>query len=60
MDVITRIIRWVELNDPVYRWDIETSGGDVCAQEDTGRGVDEFKEGVGALLLLLLALSNRT
>ena len=58
MNVITGIIRWVELNDPVYRWDIETSGGNVCAKKDTRRSVDEFKEGVGALLLFLFALSS--
>lgn len=56
MDVISRIIRWVELDNPVDFWNIETSGGDVCTQQDTGWGVAEFKECVCSFLLFLFTL----
>jgi hypothetical protein len=56
VDVVTRVIRRVKLDDPVDLGDIETSRCDVCAKKDTGRGVAEFEEGVGSFLLLLLSL----
>lgn len=59
MDVIAGVIGRVELDNPVDLGDVETTGGDVRAEEYTGRGVAEFEEGVGALLLLLLALQRR-
>ena len=56
MNVVSRIIRRVELNDPIDFGNIESTSGDVGAEEDSGRGVTEFEESVGSLLLLLLAL----
>jgi hypothetical protein len=56
VDVVSRVIRRVKLDDPVDLGDIETSRCDVCAEENTGWGVAEFKEGVGSFLLLLLSL----
>jgi hypothetical protein len=60
MNVVAGIIGGVELNDPVDLGDVETAGGDVRAEEDAGGGVAELEEGVGALLLLLLALLTST
>lgn len=56
VDVVTRIIRRIELDDPVDFGNVEASSGDICAEEVACRGVAEFEEGVGTLLLLLLAL----
>ena len=56
MNVISRIVRRIELNDPVDLGDIKTSSGDVRAEEDTGWRVAELEEGVGTFLLLLLSL----
>ena len=56
MDVFAGVVRGVELDDPVDRGDVETAGRDVGAAEDALGGVAEFEKGVGALLLLLLAL----
>ena len=56
MDVIPRIVRRVELHNPVHSGNIETSRRDVRADEGAVRGVAEFEEGVGALLLFLFAV----
>lgn len=44
------------MDDPVDFGNIETSSGDICAEEDTGGGVAELEKCVCAFLLLLLAL----
>lgn len=44
------------MDDPVDFRDIESSSGDVCTEEDSGRGVAEFEESVGSFLLLLFTL----
>lgn len=58
VNVIARIIRRVELDNPVHLGNVETTSGDVRAEEDTGGCIAEFEKGVGPLLLLLLALVN--
>lgn len=59
MNIISRVIWGVELNDPVYSGNVETTGCDVCAEKDTGFGVAELEERVCTLLLLLFTLSER-
>jgi len=56
MDVVSRIIRRIELDDPVYFGDVETSSGDVGAEEGSGWSVAEFEEGGGSFLLFLFSL----
>jgi hypothetical protein len=56
MNVVSWIIRRVKLDDPIYLGDVETSRGNVRAEEMTGGRVAELEEGVGSLLLLLFAL----
>jgi hypothetical protein len=58
VNVIARIVRGVELDDPVDLGDVETAGGDVGAEKDAGGSVAKLEEGVGSLLLLLLALQR--
>lgn len=56
MNVLARIIRRVELDDPIDARDIQSTGGDVCGQQNTRLGVDELKESICPLLLFLIAL----
>lgn len=56
MNVFTRVVWRVELDDPVDLRDVETAGGNVGAAEDAVVGVAEFEKGVGSFLLLLFAL----
>ena len=56
MDVVARVVGGVVLDDPVDGGDVEAAGCDVGAEEGTLGGVAEFEEGVGAFLLLLLAV----
>lgn len=56
MNVISRVIWWVELDDPVYTGYIEATRSDVCTEEDACFCVTELEEGVCAFLLLLFAL----
>jgi hypothetical protein len=58
VDVVSGVVRRVELDDPVDFGDVEPSGGDVCAEKGSGGGVAEFEEGGGSLLLFLLALDG--
>lgn len=58
MDVITRVVWWIELHDPIYARDVEAAGSNICAEQDTRFRIDEFEECVGALLLLLLSLDE--
>ena len=59
VDIITRVIWWVELDDPVDFWDIEPTGRDVGTEQNAGWGVDVFEKGIGPLLLFLLALARQ-
>ena len=56
VDIISRIVWWVVLNDPVDSGNIKSSRCDVCAEEDSGLGVAEFQECGSTLLLLLVSL----
>ena len=56
MDVVFWVVRGVVLQDPIHGRDVQTAGGDVGAEEGACGGVDEFEEGRGAFLLLLLAV----
>ncbi|TKW56812.1 hypothetical protein CTA1_6381 [Colletotrichum tanaceti] len=71
VDVVARVIGRVDLDDPVYCGDlgggigqgkderktyIQTTGGDVSADERALLGVAKLEKGVGPLLLLLLAV----
>lgn len=59
VDVVARVIRRVELDDPVDLGDVESTRSHVRAEEDARGRVAELEEGVGALLLLLLPLRSR-
>ena len=56
VNVVSRVIRRVELDDPVDSRNIETTGSHVGTDQGSGLCVAEFEEGVGALLLLLLSV----
>lgn len=56
VDVVAGVVGGVVLDDPVDGGDVEAAGGDVGAEEGPLGGVAEFEEGVGAFLLLLLAV----
>ena len=58
VNVVSRVIRRVELDDPVDLGDIETSCRNVRTQQNTLFGIAELKEGICTLLLLLLALHD--
>ena len=60
VDVVSRIVRWVELDDPVHLGDVETACGHVGAEQDPGGSVAELEKRVGPLLLLLFPLFART
>lgn len=57
MDVLLWIIWWVVLYDPVNCRNIQPTSRHVCAQQDALVRLAEFKEGAGALGLLLLAVN---
>ena len=56
VNVVSGVIRRVELDDPVNCRNIKTTSSNVCADQGSGLRVSEFEECVGALLLLLLAV----
>ena len=56
VNVVSGVIRRVELDDPVNGGDIETTSSNVSADQSSSLCVAEFEEGVGTLLLLLLAV----
>ena len=58
MNIIFRIIWGIILNDPINLGDIETSGGHVCTEQDSGFGVAKLKVGRGAFRLLLLPVNG--
>ena len=58
MDVVTRIIWRVVLDDPVHAWNIEATSSDVSAKQDSRLGIAELEEGICTLLLFLLALND--
>jgi hypothetical protein len=59
VDVFARVIRRVVLDDPVHGRDVETTGGNVRAQQNAVIRVDELEKGGGTLLLLLTTLCWR-
>lgn len=58
VDVVSRIIRRIKLDDPVNLGNVETTCSDVGTEENTSRGIDEFKESVCTLLLFLFTLQR--
>ena len=56
VNVVSWVIRRVELDDPVDSGDIESTGSHVGTDQSSSLCVAEFEESVGALLLLLLAV----
>jgi len=56
VNVVSGVVRGVELDDPVDGGNIETTGGHIGADQGSSLCVAEFEESVGALLLLLLAV----
>lgn len=56
VNVVPRVIGRVKLNNPVHSGDIQASSSHVSANQGTLLGVAKFEEGVGALLLFLLAV----
>eukprot|EP00754_Rhynchopus_humris_P036648 Rhum_TRINITY_DN18739_c0_g1::Rhum_TRINITY_DN18739_c0_g1_i1::g.168338::m.168338 len=58
VDVRPRIIRRVELNDPVHVGDVEATGRDVRGEHDALVGVAELVEDNAAALLLQLAVQG--
>lgn len=56
VNVVTGVIRGIELDDPVDGGDIETTSSNVGTDQSTLLGVTELEESVGALLLLLLSV----
>ena len=59
MNVVSWVIWRIDLQDPVNCRDIETSSGDVCADESALLCIAEFEECVCTLLLLLLAVEGK-
>jgi hypothetical protein len=58
VDVVPWVIGRVELDDPIYSGDVETSSGNVRAEQDTSGRIAELEESVGPFLLFLLALER--
>ena len=56
MDVVTRIIRRVILDDPVHGRNVQTTRRYVGAQKRATLGVAELEKCVATLLLLLLSM----
>ena len=57
MDIVSRVVGWVELDYPVNAGDVEAAGSDISAEESAYLSIAEFEEGIGSLLLFLFALS---
>jgi hypothetical protein len=58
VNVLPWVIRRIILNNPVNSGNIKTTGSDISAEKNPSLSIDEFKECVGALLLLLLSLKG--
>jgi hypothetical protein len=56
VNVVSGVIRRVELDDPVDGGNIETTGSHIGTDQGSSLCVAEFEESIGALLLLLLAV----
>jgi hypothetical protein len=56
VNIVTRIIRGIELDDPVDRGDIQTTSSNIGTDQGTLLGIAKLEESVGALLLLLLSV----
>lgn len=60
MDVLSRIVWGVELDDPVYSRDVKSASSNICGEQYARFSVDEFEKCVGSLLLFLFALRRWT
>ena len=56
MDVVARVIWGIELDDPVYLWDVETSRCNIGTDQCARRRVAELEEAVCAGLLFEFAV----
>jgi hypothetical protein len=56
--VLLGIIWGIELNDPVYFRDVQTSSGDISTQQDARFGGNKLEEGSGPFGLLLLSMDT--
>jgi len=56
VNVVAGVIRRIELDNPVNGRNIETTSGNVSADQSTLLGIAELEKGVGSLLLLLFAV----
>ena len=56
MDVVARVVWWIELYNPINLGNIQTASGDVGAKKDTSRRIAKFKESICPFLLLLFTL----
>lgn len=59
MDVVTRVIWRVVLNDPVDARDVQAPRRDISTEKGTSFSVTEFEEGSRAFLLFLFALEPK-
>jgi hypothetical protein len=58
VNVIAWIIWWIELNNPIDSWYIESPSSNICTKENAGLCVHELEKRVRSLLLLLFALGG--
>ena len=56
MNIVIGVIWRVILKYPVDLWEVKSSLGDICAEEDAFLRLTEFKVGRSPLLLLLLSV----
>lgn len=56
MDVGVNVFGTVVLNDPVNRWEVNTSGGNVGSEENCTLFLHELEENGGSFILFLLAM----
>jgi len=52
------IIWWIILDNPVNFWNIETTSGNIGAEQDCFLGIAEMEECLCSFILLLLALTT--
>ncbi len=56
MDVSVDILRAIDLYNPINCWEVYSSGGDICAEEDCMFLLDELEVNRGSLVLVLFAM----
>jgi len=56
VDVVSWVIRGVELHDPVHRWNVQASGSNIGTQEDALLRLTKLEKSGGSLLLFLLSV----